>query len=141
MQKSRPVGISLLSLLYMIVGVLIVIFGALFAFLGQAVNAQDLEQELGQAFGQMLGGIIGFLGIIFIVFGILIFSLGWGLWKLSYVAWIIAVILHGLSTLSIILNFQMYLDALAAGATSMLLSPIITIVIFVYLIMVREVFK
>jgi len=125
----------------MIAGVFITLGGLLFTFLGQAMNLQDLADQMGEEFAQLIGSMFTVIGVVIIIFGALLFLLGLGLWKLNFIAWIVAVVLHGIPTLAIVLKFQFYLNAISAGAFSMLVNPIITIAILAYLIMVRDAFK
>ncbi len=79
-------------------------------------------------------------GGMIIASGIMIFALGYGLWNLNRVAWLITVILHGLFTLGYLLNFQRILLALQTGSWTQLLPLIVIIILFFYFISVREKF-
>jgi hypothetical protein len=80
-------------------------------------------------------------GGIVIMSGVIVFALGYGLWNLDRLTWLITVILHGLFILGYLFNFQGILLALQTGTWSLLLPPIVIITLFIYFISVREEFK
>ena len=88
-----------------------------------------------------LGSIVMIVAGVVLLIGFLIFLLGYGLWGLNKVAWIVSVILYGLSTLSLLLDYEVILASIQAGQVSPLISPLLTIGLFIYFLMVRDHFK
>lgn len=122
---NRPILVSLIAFIGMIVSILVIIIGFFFIF--------SMSSYYGEVNTFIGGGMI-------ITSGIMIFTLGYGLWNLNRVAWLITVILHGLFTLGYLLNFQRILLALQTGSWPQLLPLIVIIILFFYFISVREKF-
>lgn len=122
---NRPILVSLIAFIGMIVSILVIIIGFFFIF--------SMSRYYGEVNTFIGGGMI-------ITSGIMIFALGYGLWNLNRVAWLITVILHGLFTLGYLLNFQRILLALQTGSWPQLLPLIVIIILFFYFISVREKF-
>jgi hypothetical protein len=124
-EKSRPLLVSLIASIGISVSVPVILIGIIFIFLMRSYYGE---------INTLIGG-----GMV-ITFGIMIFALGYGLWNLNQVAWVITVILHGLFTIGYLLNFQAILIALQTGSWPLLLPPIVISILFVYFISVREKF-
>lgn len=77
---DRPLGVTILAVLEIIVAILYLFSGISFILLGAVIP--------------YLVGLGIIFGGVFIVFGILYFILGWGLWSLKSWAWMAALILN-----------------------------------------------
>ncbi|MHA2244323.1 MAG: hypothetical protein ACXADY_05100 [Candidatus Hodarchaeales archaeon] len=116
-KKDRPLGITIISILIMISGLLWIIAGT----------------------GWVLAAVIsGELAIIILFTGLLIFLEGLGLWKLNIIAYIIAIISLGLNVLGILLSYKYFLSLIISDLLFALINPIITILLFIYFIKVRS---
>ena len=116
-RNDRPIGITLISILIMISGVLLILAGTSWA---------------------LAAVISGELTIIVLFTGLLIFLEGLGLWKLNIIAYIIALISLGLNVLGILLSYKYFLSLIISDLLFALINPIITILIFIYFIKVRS---
>lgn len=120
-RNDRPIGITLISILIMISGVLLILAGTSWA---------------------LAAVISGELTIIVLFTGLLIFLEGLGLWKLNIIAYIIALISLGLNVLGILLSYQFFLTLMmnlnVFALLFALVNPIITILLFIYFIKVRS---
>ena len=91
-----PTGVKVISVLYYIGAALLVIGGILFMF-----GAGFLSSVLG-AFASLGTGLFVVLGIVLLLFGVLYFFVGRGLWKARNWARIVAIILSVLGLLGAI---------------------------------------
>lgn len=132
-RKDRPLGVAIIAILLMISGILWILTGIIILG-GVAGIAEQIEDFLGPG----ASGLIGTLGFIFVVVGILIFLEGIGLWKLNIIAYIVALISLGLNVFGIILSIEYLLTLLLNGYITALINPLITILLFIYFIKVRE---
>ncbi|MFX0208154.1 MAG: hypothetical protein ACFFDT_19370, partial [Candidatus Hodarchaeota archaeon] len=82
--------------------------------------------------------LFGTLGFIILLLGLLIFLEGLGLWKLNIIGYIIALISLGLNVLGILLNYKYLLTLIINDLLIALLNPILTILLFIYFIKVRD---
>jgi hypothetical protein len=139
-KKDRPILVSLIAFLWMIVGILIILFGLLSTVAGLGFFGEEVDDYLQGLLGS-LGALVFLVGISIILVGIVIFALGYGLWNLSFLAWFVTVILYGVATLGYILNYEQLLQALQTGAFSFLLTPIITIILFFYFFSIKDRFS
>jgi hypothetical protein len=145
-KKERPIILSIIAILEMLAGALVLLMGGLFLILSMGVLGEDFASAWETTFANTFGPIFSILAVGILFVGFLIFILGYGLWKLNYGAWIISVFLYGLSTISMLLrydrNYQLgihaYLLAIQTGNFSVLLSPVITIGLFIYLITIKD---
>ena len=103
---ERPLGVTIIALLQMI-GAVLLIFGGYGALI------------LGTAIGPF-GFLAAILGGFLLIFGIIGFIVGWGLWTLKSWAWMIAFILNLLSVIFALLSFD-------------IISLIIPLIIVIYL--------
>ncbi|MFX1285716.1 MAG: hypothetical protein ACFFB5_18895 [Promethearchaeota archaeon] len=132
-KNERPVGIAIIAILIMISGVLWILTGIMILG-GVAGLAAEIENILGPG----AAGLFGTLGFIFLFLGFLIFLEGLGLWKLNIIAYIIALISLGLNVLGILLNYKYLLALIINDLLIALINPILTILIFIYFIKVRD---
>ena len=104
--SERPLGVTIIAALQMI-SAIVLIFGGYMALM------------FGAALGPF-GFLAAILGGFMLIFGILGFIVGWGLWTLKGWAWMIAFILNLLSVIFALLSFD-------------LISLIIPLIIVIYL--------
>lgn len=116
---QRPTGVTILSVLGIIWGVVLILFGIL-AVLGGGLVAASLDAGA--------GGLIIVFAIISIVIGVLYLAFGIGAWGLKPWAWMLGVIGAGLSLLSSIAQM-----ILTGDIGSNVLGAIIAAVILFYL--------
>ena len=140
-KKERPIVISIVAILQMLAGALVLLFGGLFIILSLGLLGEEVSSTWESAFVGAFGAVFIILAGAFLFVGFLIFILGYGLWKLNVAAWFVNVILYGLSSISIVLNYELYLLEIQAGNFSNLLTPIITIGLFVYFLTVKDRFN
>ena len=129
--KSAPTGIKVISVLYYIGCGLLAIF-AILMFVGSAFLG-GLLATLGSEMLTALGATIFIvLGVVFLLFAVLYFFLGRGLWKLQNWARIVGGILSALAVLSGIMS-------LIQGTWSVIVSLAINGFIVWYLFFNQEV--
>lgn len=87
--KSRPILITLLALLYFLVGVLCIIGGA--ALITGAVTAEDLEEGASDL------GTIG--GAVALIYGLIMVVIAGGFWNGWKIMWILGVIFSALGAI------------------------------------------
>jgi len=90
--SERPLGVTIISILQMISSIILIFGGYTALFAGAVI-------PLFGAFFALIGGAL-------IIFGLIGFIIGWGLWTLKSWAWMIAFILNLLSLIFAILNFD-----------------------------------
>jgi hypothetical protein len=90
--SERPLGVTIIAALQLISSI-ILIFGGYTALLAGAVIP-------------WLGALAALIGGALIIFGIIGFIIGWGLWTLKSWAWMIAFILNLLSVIFALLSFD-----------------------------------
>lgn len=134
-KKSRPIGVTLLAILYGFAGAMIILMGLFVLVVTQGITVSDFVDPADQVVYEFVESMLGILGIVIIVTGLLVFLWGYGLWKLNFFTWIITVLFSGLTTIGITLNI------LSTGIINLANTPILTIIIFVYFIMVRDAFR
>jgi len=144
-KKERPVILSIVAILEMLTGVLILLLGGILVILSFGLLGEDFASNWESAFAGAFGAVFGILAVGFLFVGFLIFILGYGLWKLNFAAWFISVILYGLSSISIVsdivLDYEVYLSVIQAGDFSILFTPMITIGLFIYFVIIKDRFK
>lgn len=132
-RKDRPIGITIISILIMISGALWILAGVMIL-----ADVAGFTEQIEDILGSGAAAIVGALGIIMLFIGFLIFLEGLGLWKLNIIAYIIALISLGLNVLGILLNYKYFLTLIINDLIVALINPIITILIFIYFIKVRN---
>ncbi len=132
-KNDRPLGIAIIAILIMFSGAIWILAGIM--ILGGVAGLAELIEDL---LGPGAAGLVGTLGFIILIFGLLVFLEGLGLWKLNIIAYIVVLISLGLNVLGLLLSFEYLLTLLLNGYISALINPIITILLFIYLIQVRD---
>ncbi len=140
-KKNRPILLSLISLLEMLVGILIILTGGFFVILSLGLLGNEFDTLLEETFAGAFGIVLTALAGAFLFTGFLIFLLGHGLWKLNSVAWFISTILYGLAFLNILLNYESYLSIIKAGSYNELMTPIVTVFLLFYFLKIRDRFS
>ena len=93
--SARPIGVTIISVLGMIVSIMIVLMGLLAILLGAAFGA---------LFGPAVTAFGGLVGVIFIIIGGIIFIANWFLWKMKKIGWILVIIFEVIGLLAAILT-------------------------------------
>lgn len=132
-KKDRPLGVAIIAILIMISGVLWMLTGII--FLG---GVAGIAEQIIDILGPQAAGLAGIIGFIFLILGIVVFLLGYGLWKLNIIAYILVLVSLGLNVLGLLLSFDYLLALLLNGYISALLNPLITILLFIYFVKVRD---
>ena len=140
-KKQRPIVITVVAILEMLVGALVLLLGGLFLIASLGLLGEDFTSVWEETIASTLGAVFGILaaGVLFV--GFLVFIVGYGLWKLSSAAWWVSTIVYGLLSISISLNYNIYLSHIQASNFSDLLIPIITIGLFIYFLTVKDKFS
>ena len=144
MERRRPTGVTIISALAIIAGVLLIFGGislvAFAPFIGQ-INLNDGINTSNTSFSLnvngtvvtipknplfVLGGFIGILGATLIVLGIADFVVAWGLLKGKSWAWIVTIIIN---IISAVLN----IISIVAGSIGSIWGLIINGIIIYYL--------
>lgn len=102
---NRPTGVTVLSILAFIGGAFTLLAGLLLTLMGTAIGAMG---------GPLFAAIGAFAGIIFLVLGALYLLVGFGLWTLKSWAWMLTVVLSGIS---LTLNLVQALSGEVVGGT------------------------
>ena len=95
---QRPTGVTILAVLCVIGGLLALIFGSLFTFMGPAIAAQAAATE--EAAAMVSGPMIIGLGVWSLVMGLLYLITAYGLFGLKPWAWMVAVVVQVLALIS-----------------------------------------
>jgi hypothetical protein len=132
-KKDRPLGVAIIAILIMISGVLWIMTGII--FLG---GVAGIAEQIIDILGPQAAGLTDILGFVFVILGIIVFLLGLGLWKLNIIAYIVILISLGLNVLGLLLNLNYLLTLLLKGYITALINPLITILLFIYFIKVRD---
>lgn len=93
-QQQRPLGITILAVLGIVFGVLGILGGGCTVLGGAALGALGAQSGVGAAVG---GGLIGLLGIVTLAMSIGWFAFGIGAWTLKPWAWMLGLVLVGIS--------------------------------------------
>lgn len=144
MERRRPTGVTIITVLAIIAGVLLLFGGmglvALAPFIGQikvndntnnsntslSLNVNGTEVTIPNNALFVLGGFIGVLGAMLIVLGIANFVVAWGLLKGKGWAWIVTIIIN---IITAILN----ITSIVAGSIGSIGGLIINGIIIYYL--------
>ena len=95
---QRPTGVTILAVLCVIGGLLALIFGSLFTFMGPAIPALAAATE--EAAAMVSGPMIIGLGVWSLVMGLLYLITAYGLFGLKPWAWMVAVVVQVLALIS-----------------------------------------
>ncbi|MHA1994195.1 MAG: hypothetical protein ACW97Z_06615 [Candidatus Hodarchaeales archaeon] len=136
--KKRPILLSLIALLEMLTGILVMLTGGFFILLSFGLLGGDFDTLLETTFADVFGVLFGVLSGAILFVGFLIFVLGYGLWSLNYAAWFVTIILYGLNFINIMLSYEFYINILQTGNYSYLLTPIVSIGLFLYFLTIRS---
>ena len=140
-KKERPIILTLVALLDMLVGIVVLVMGAIFIIFSMGVLGEEFATAWEETFAVTFGAVFGFLAAGILFAGFLIFILGYGLWKLNLAAWFVSIILYGLSSLTILLNGTVYLTEMQTGGLDVLIQPAITMGLFIYFLAIRDRFS
>ncbi len=125
----------------MLAGIIILVLGAIFIVFSMGVLGEDFASVWEETFATTFGVVFGILAVGILFVGFLIFILGYGLWRLNIAAWFVNIILYGLSSLSIVMSFTVYLTEIQTGGLTVLIQPAITIGLFIYFLTIRDKFN
>ena len=140
-KKERPVILSIVAILEMISGVSVILMGGFFLVISFGLLGEDFTSVWESTFASSFGVVFGFLAFGILFAGFLIFILGYGLWKLNLAAWLVSVILYGLSSISIILSYEVLLLYIQTGYYTGLIMPSITVGLFIYFLTIKDKFN
>lgn len=95
---QRPTGVTILAVLCVIGGLLALIFGSLFTFMGPTIAAQAAaaDEAAAMATGPMMMG----FGVFGLIMGLLYLITAYGLFGLKPWAWMVAVVVQVLAFVS-----------------------------------------
>jgi len=124
---QRPIGISVISVLEALVGVLLFIFAAFFAALSTAGSFwSDLIETYATTYipniGELITAIALAIAAVFAIFGILSLISAYGLWTGKGWAWYLSVILL---VIALILNLLSIPGSPAGGIIGLIISGLI----------------
>jgi hypothetical protein len=94
-QQQRPMGITILAILGIVGGVLGILGGGCTALGGAALGAAGAQAGMGDVGG--LGGLLAIYGIFSLVLAVAWIAFGIGAWTLKPWAWMLGLILVGIS--------------------------------------------
>ena len=140
-KKERPIILSIIAILEILAGILVLFLSGLFIIISLGLLGEDVASTWGGAVAGAFGAVFGILAAGFLFVGFVIFIIGYGLWKLNKAAWFVNVFLYGLSSITIVLSYESYLLAVQAGDFSTLLTPVITIGLFIYFLTIKDRFN
>lgn len=100
---QRPTGVTILAVLCVIGGLLALIFGSLFTFMGPTIAAQAAaaDEAAAMATGPMMMG----FGVFGLIMGLLYLITAYGLFGLKPWAWMVAVVVQVLALVSHLAGF------------------------------------
>lgn len=137
-KSSRPIIVTLYAALQMFAGLMVMLAGLFILLIGGSIATQlviDYPELAG------LGAVVALIWASIFILGLIIFLIGYGLWKLNFLAWLITVILLGLTTLSNILGYEILLSYIETGNYNYLFTPIIQFLLLVYFIKISGRFR
>lgn len=130
-QRSRPLGVTILAILEVLVGILMLISSLGMFALSALIDDPDFMSQLGTEVPQWFldAGPTFFLilGIVLLVFAILTFVLAWGFLKGKKWAWWLGVILAVLQIISGVVS-------IISSGVSGIISTLIPVLILIYLL-------
>ena len=140
-KRNRPIIVSIIAILQMILGVFLMFAGGVMFLAVIGLFGEEFATYWESFWAGAIGYIVIILAGAVLLIGFLIFILGYGLWGLKLVAWVVCTILYGLATLSALLDYQALLAAFQAGQVSTFISPLVSIGLFIYFLTVRNHFN
>lgn len=130
-QKVRPLGVTILAILEVLVGILMLISSLGMFALSAFIDDEEFLSQLGTEVPQWLldSGPTFFiiLGVVFLIFAIFTFLLAWGFLKGKKWAWWLGIILAVLQIISGVVSI------LTSGISG-IISTLIPVLILIYLI-------
>lgn len=130
-QKNRPLGVTILAILEVLVGILMLMASLGMFGLSAIINDEELLSQLGTEVPQMLLDlgpmVLLIIGVVFLVFAILTFVLAWGFLKGKKWAWWLGIILAALQIISGVVS-------IFTSGFSGIISTLIPVLILIYLI-------
>ena len=130
-KKSRGIIVSIYAIFQMLVGLLFILSGLFLLVIGGVIIADIVNNTPELA---PLATFITLIWAVILIAGLIVFLIGYGLWKLNFIAWLITTILLGLSTLSYLLNYETLLQG-------SILTPIIQFLLLIYFVKVSDKFR
>lgn len=134
-EKKRPTGVTILAILQ-IIGAIILLIGAIGMFaVGALTGIDEVKDAIGEEvpswFVDNAGMFFGAMGVIFLIFAIVCFGLGYGYLKGIGLAWTLGIIFAVLSIIGEIINpiIDRSLDTLVSS----IIGIIIPLIIIYYL--------
>jgi len=140
-KKERPIILSIIAILEMLFGALVLLMGGLFIIISLGLLGENVASTWEIAIVGAFGAVFVILAGGFLFVGFVLFIIGYGLWKLNKAAWFVNVFLYGLSSINILLSYEIYLSAVPTGDFSTLLTPVITIGLFIYFLAIKDRFN
>ena len=117
--SQRPTGVTVLAVLALIGGLIMVFFGGFEAMLGPMLG-EEMARQSGEAADAAVGGVMAFMGVGFLVVGIVQLVTAYGLFTLKSWAWMLAVVLQ---FIALVMNgLQLTGDKMGAAVISMLIA-------------------
>jgi hypothetical protein len=100
---SRPTGVTLISLLYFFVTLVLLLCTVVFIGLMGAAGLGAHAHEMGPL--GVLAGLGAVAGLICLIFAVVVALIGWGLWALKEWARLVALVFSGLGLLGGVAGF------------------------------------
>ncbi len=95
---QRPTGVTILAVLCVIGGLLALLFGSLFTFMGPTIAAQAAAAD--EAGAMVTGPMMMGFGVVSFIMGVLYLITAYGLFGLKPWAWMVAVVVQILALVS-----------------------------------------
>ncbi len=125
--RKVPFGVAVISVFMVLVGVIMVLGGLL--IIAAAFLTTLFHMGVATSGAMLFTGVYLYvLGAVLVLLGIIDVILGWGLWKLRYWAWMLAIVFG-------------IVDALLGAVTFDIVLVLVAIIVVVYLWFVRKAFR
>lgn len=130
MTKRRPLGVTLLAVLALLMG-LIYLIGALGSFLIASLDLDEMEEAIGDQTPQFIienaGLVFASLGAIFLALAVISFLFAFGLLRGSRWAWLIGIVIGILSIVMYSINMiiNMSLSSIVSSSFAILIAALI----------------
>jgi lysylphosphatidylglycerol synthetase-like protein (DUF2156 family) len=118
--SSRPLGITLLSVLHILQAILFFLGGVALIVLGAFIRRGLFGPP------RLLHGVVSLIGVVVVVIGLLYVGLAWGLWTGKGWAWVLSLVLA-------VLGLIVSLIALVRGRFGAIVVLILDVIILYYL--------
>ena len=103
---SRPIGVTILAILYFLGAGLLLLAGLAVALGMGALGMSSSSGQAGAAGGAFLAGLGVGLAVVFFLIAAINGAMGWGLWKLKNWARIVIIALAALTLAGIVVEFS-----------------------------------